>query len=107
MPVVASPRVDAMIERLPDPQSARRWCIAKRAGLSIGFVPTMGALHPGHLSLMLRSVEDNDVTCVSIFVNPLQFNDPEDYDRYPRDHDADIQALEEVCLLYTSDAADE
>ncbi len=82
---------------LPDPPSAHGWCSAQReAGRSVGYVPTMGALHEGHLSLVRRSLEENDVTCVSIFVNPLQFDDPGDYERYPRDHEADRRELERV-----------
>lgn len=83
--------------RLPDPERARRWCAEQRAdGRSVGFVPTMGALHEGHLALVRRAVAENDVVCVSIFVNPLQFNDPKDLARYPRDFDADAAQLERV-----------
>lgn len=62
----------------------------RAAGRSVGFVPTMGALHDGHKSLMLASVAENDVTIVSIFVNPLQFAPDEDLAAYPRDLDADV-----------------
>jgi len=63
---------------------------------SIGFVPTMGALHDGHLSLMQKSLENNDKTLVSIFVNPTQFNDPKDFLLYPNSIDKDIQQLSEL-----------
>lgn len=89
--------VNVMILRLPDPASAQTWCHEQRAaGHRIGFIPTMGALHEGHLSLVRRAVVENDVTCVSIFVNPLQFNDPDDLARYPRNFDDDAQQLEDV-----------
>ena len=64
------------------------------AGLTVGLVPTMGALHEGHASLVRRSVEENDVTVVSIFLNPTQFNDPKDLERYPRTLEADCRLLE-------------
>ncbi|MBQ3877223.1 MAG: pantoate--beta-alanine ligase [Prevotella sp.] len=66
----------------------------RKAGKSVGLVPTMGALHEGHASLVRRSVKDNDVTVVSVFVNPTQFNDQGDLNRYPRTLEADCQLLE-------------
>src|SRR5512143_2727026 len=76
-------------------------------GKTIGFVPTMGALHRGHLSLVSRARDDNDVVCVSVFVNPLQFGPNEDLGRYPRDMEGDMEKLgkEGVHILFVPDTA--
>ena len=67
----------------------------RKEGKKIGLVPKMGALHQGHASLVRRSVDDNDITVVSVFVNPTQFNDKNDLKNYPRTLEADCALLEE------------
>ena len=69
--------------------------LERQQGHTIGLVPTMGALHQGHASLVKRSVSENDVTVVSIFLNPTQFNDKKDLERYPRTLEADCRLLEQ------------
>lgn len=75
---------------------------------TIGFVPTMGALHKGHISLVERAVKENDIVVVSIFVNPTQFNDKSDLERYPRNLVADVQLLEKTgCQIVFAPGVDE
>lgn len=72
----------------------------KAEGKHVGLVPTMGALHAGHASLVQRCVAENDITVVSIFVNPTQFNDKTDLELYPRTPEADYALLEQVGATY-------
>lgn len=75
---------------------------------SVGFVPTMGALHEGHLSLVKKAVEENSIAVVSIFVNPTQFNDSNDLERYPRTLDADLQLLDPTgCAIVFAPSVEE
>src|SRR5690606_38821668 len=78
----------------------------RRDGRTIAFVPTMGALHEGHLALVKRAHELADVVVVSIFVNPLQFGPSEDLDRYPRTLDADVAALPTPTIAFAPTAAE-
>ncbi len=63
---------------------------------TIGLVPTMGALHKGHLSLVRNSASENDVTVVSVFVNPTQFDNPDDLEKYPRKLETDLDLLKDI-----------
>ncbi len=82
------------IERCSGPAEAARWCARARAsGRALGLVPTMGALHEGHLTLVRRALAENDLACASVFVNPLQFDDPRDLERYPREPERDVELL--------------
>lgn len=81
---------------------------ARQRGLKVGLVPTMGAFHEGHLSLMRRARADCDLVVVSLFVNPTQFNDPRDLDAYPRDEQRDAAYATEVGVdLLFAPASDE
>jgi len=90
------------------PAELRQWIAeARRRDYSVGFVPTMGYLHPGHLRLIWQAGEENDLVVVSIYVNPTQFGPQEDLARYPRDLDTDRRLAEEagVDLLFLPDTA--
>ncbi|MCW2120344.1 pantoate--beta-alanine ligase [Flavobacterium sp. 7A] len=81
----------------------------KTQNMTIGYVPTMGALHQGHLSLMQQSLQENHVTVVSIFVNPTQFNNPDDLSKYPRTLEQDtekINALNTDIIIYAPSVED-
>ncbi len=80
----------------------------KKKGLRIGFVPTMGALHQGHISLISKSKSEMDITVASIFVNPTQFNDPKDFDKYPRTTaiDTEILTASHCDVLFLPDVAE-
>lgn len=81
-----------MIQVLRSPQEFKAW--RKKQTGSVGFVPTMGALHSGHEELIKRARKDNDIVVLSIFVNPTQFNDPKDFEKYPITWEADLAMAE-------------
>lgn len=88
-------------------EDLHKWLeIQRKAEKKIGFVPTMGALHSGHISLIQSSEKENEITVASIFINPTQFNDPKDFEKYPVTIEKDIDMLEEAgCnVLFMPDA---
>ncbi len=103
-PTITAPRLLTRRDELREAVRA-----ARRAGRTIGLVPTMGALHAGHVSLVEASCNECDFTIVTIFVNPLQFAPHEDFQRYPRTLEADLQSLAAlpVDVVFAPTSADE
>ena len=98
-----------MINIIHDINKMTETCIAARqAGKCIGIVPTMGALHDGHLSLIKRASAENDLTIVSVFVNPIQFDDKNDFAKYPKTLETDALAAQEAGadIVFAPEAAD-
>ena len=100
--VPARPRLARTVAEM---RSALRELVAHAADdggaepVTVGLVPTMGALHGGHAALVRRARAENDVVAVSIFVNPLQFGDPADLEHYPRTLDADLDLLDRKSVV--------
>jgi pantoate--beta-alanine ligase len=83
-----------VFENIEQWQELRR--AQRRLGVNLGFVPTMGALHAGHLSLIEKAKKENDQVCVSIFINPTQFNNAEDFEKYPHNPQHDLEQLAKI-----------
>ncbi|MFO7715166.1 pantoate--beta-alanine ligase, partial [Desulfosarcina sp.] len=94
---------------IESPEKMRAWSDAQRSRQkTIGFVPTMGALHAGHISLVEAAVRDNDLGVASIFVNPTQFAPHEDFNQYPRPFEDDLASLQAAGIntIYAPTGAD-
>ncbi|MDQ8205541.1 pantoate--beta-alanine ligase [Pelagicoccus sp. SDUM812003] len=85
-----------MLQVIKTASAFRDWRNGAAGGKTLGFIPTMGGLHAAHLSLAQRSLAENDLTAVSIYLNRTQFNNPEDFEKYPADFQEDLAALEEL-----------
>lgn len=88
------------MKRISSPQSLQREMLKLKGRKVIGFVPTMGFLHEGHLSLVKRAQKKSDMVVVSLFVNPTQFNDKKDFQKYPQDRKRDLQKLRDLGVDY-------
>jgi pantoate--beta-alanine ligase len=106
--IIFAPVFKIYMELIRSSQELRNRLSEMKQNGTIGFVPTMGALHKGHLSLVERAVYENDTVVVSIFVNPAQFNEKADLERYPRDLDADMQLLKSTgCNIIFAPSVDD
>ena len=94
-----------LIETISDLQNKLEQ--AHRANQTIGLVPTMGALHEGHLSLIKRARKENDLCVVSVFVNPTQFNNAEDLEKYPRTLEQDLQLVSDYADIVFAPSVEE